>query len=122
MPDFSSKVGGSSNPVAGGGLHYGTVVKVLAGGEAILNVPALGITTQNCPVVNDYSNWRIRVGEKVICGFVDGGKSELVVLGPVNRRYRSFPTYAQYEALVARVEDLEATVASLQAQLNTHTH
>jgi hypothetical protein len=122
MPNFSSEYGGSSNPVQGGNIHYATVVKVVSGGEVYVNVPALGLTSQNTAVLNDYSNSRLRVGERVICAFVDGGKSELVVLGPVNRKFRAFPTYSQYEALLDRVEELEGLVTALQTQLNVHTH
>lgn len=115
-PKFRTNVGGSRNPEPGGGAYYGTI-SGFHNGKPLVNVPMLGFVSQPCNFMNSYRNDPYTTGERVVVMFLDHGKQELVVLGRVNHRNTVFPTYAQYLAAIARIETLETTVESLQAQI-----
>lgn len=120
-PNFVSNVSGASSPERGGGIYLGTVAAV-SGGKARVSVPMLGIVSQPCDTLNAFGNDAYVKGERVVVAFLEHEKEKLVVLGRVNRISQIFPTLVQFEALVDRVEALEATVVSLQSQLNSHSH
>lgn len=126
--NYSTSVGGASNPVPGGQLYFGTVAAV-SNGKLKVNVPMLGFTSTPCDHLNAYGNDRYAVGERVVVGFLDGGKENLVVFGRVNHGHVVFPTYQQYLTLRDRVTALEvlvqtmsAQISALGVQLSNHSH
>lgn len=121
QPSFVSNVSGATNPERGGGIYIGKINKVRRG-QASVSVPMLGLVSQPCDTLNAFGNDPYEVGERVVVAFLEHQKETLVVLGRVNRSSAAFPTLEQFTALVDRVSALEATVASLQSQLNTHSH
>lgn len=118
--DFVSTVGGASIPEKGGGFYYGKIAG-RKNGKLTVSVPMLGIVSQPCDFLNAYVNDLYTVGERVVVGFLEHRKENLIVFGRVNHRDRVFPTYAQYLALVERVSALELTVESLQAQITAQS-
>ena len=118
---YTSRAGGASSPEPGGNLYYATVASV-ANGKLRVNVPMLGFVSTPCDYLNGYGNDRYAAGERVVVGFLEGGKQHLVVFGRVNHRHIVFPSYSQYTALLERVEELEAQVSALAVQLSTHSH
>jgi len=121
---YSTVVGGSSNPEPGGLLYFATVHSI-SNGKLRVNVPMLGFISSPCDHLNSYGNDRYAVGDRVVVGFLEGGKQYLVLFGRVNHTRTAFPTYGQYLALAGRVSALESTVATLQAAvtaLQGHTH
>jgi len=114
--DYTTRYGGASVPEPGGNLYYGTIASI-NNSKLKVNVPMLGFVSTPCDYLNGYGNDRYTVGERVVVGFLEGGKQNLVVFGRVNHRHVVFPTYAQYLAAIARIETLENTVLSLQAQI-----
>jgi hypothetical protein len=125
---YTTQSGGASVPEPGGNLYYGTVSSI-SNTKLKVSVPMLGFVSTPCDYLNGYGNDRYTVGERVVVGFLEGGKQHLVVFGRVNHRHVVFPTYQQYSALLARMETLESQVETLQGQvsslsgqLNSHTH
>jgi len=117
-PMFSTTVGGASVPVPGGEFYYGTVSEVIQG-QVKVNVPMLGFVSVPIDYLNSYGNDPYQAGERVVVGFLEGGKQHLLVFGRLNHRDIVFPTYAEYLAAIARIETLEGEVDVLQGQVTT---
>ena len=81
MADYINRQKGSSHPREPGGTYLGVVRNTVENNKVIVYIPALGATFGPMYV----AAWQLplRVGQQVICTFLDHSLSEVYAIGPV---------------------------------------
>ena len=104
-PDIVSKNKSSSHPLAPGRVYTGIVKSVDAKGFVSVRVMELGSTFEKVMPLNTTPSSRLAVGNSVKCGFSDEFFTELIIYGSAGVRSDSYPTIAQYDALLESVSN-----------------
>lgn len=113
QPDFLNYNNGSQYPFTGGGLYVGKIVSVSNKNRVSVRIPALSLTIKDCTYLNVTATQFPASGDSVVCGFMNNDNQELVIIGKLNMSADVFATKAEFDALEARVDALEAA---------SHTH
>lgn len=120
QPDIVRRDNGSSHPFAGGGLYVGKVTFVGQGNTVNIRIPGLGVHASKVVSLGTTQALRLNAGDSVICGFLDNGSQDLVVIGRMNIAIDVFATKVeladQVTALTLLITNLTARVVALENQ------
>lgn len=98
----------SNHPSSGVGVFTGVVLSVV-NGRPNINVEGLGAPFRDVEYIGNTNTVQFRVGDRVLCTFVNQKTEELVILGPINKKVDVFSTVVKFNELVDK----------LQAEINT---
>lgn len=113
-PDIVSRDKSSSHPLRPGRFYSGVVKSVDARGAVNVYVNELGSSYDKIiPIGTNPSN-HMSVGDVVKCTFTDEYFTEMIVLGSAQIKNSFYPTVAQYNALLAIVNDLVERIEALE--------
>lgn len=113
--DFLNKNNGSAHPFAGGGVWKGTIVGVGASNTVSVRIPALSVTIGGCPAIGVTKLNKYKVGDSVICAFLNNGNEEVAVLGRYNIALDVFGSKVAVQAITAALVALDTRVTTLEA-------
>lgn len=113
--DFLNKNNGAAHPFAGGGVWKGIVVGVGTTNTVSVRIPLLSVTIGGCPAIGVTSLNRYKVGDSVICAFLNNSNEEVAVLGRYNIALDVFGSKSAVLAITSALVALEARVTTLEA-------
>lgn len=121
-PDIVNREKASSHPMRPGRFYSATVTSVTAQGAVNVNIQELGINVGPVIPLGTTALNKCAKGDSVQCTFSDEFASKVVVFGPNNIKADVFASKELFEALIDRVDQLEAQLDALQASFNGHSH
>lgn len=113
-PDIISRDKASAHPLKAGRFYTGIVKSVDTRGAVSVYVLELGTTFDKVIPLNTTPNSHYTTGDFVKCTFSDEFFTELIVFGSTKVTPDMHPTMAQYESLLAIVNDLVSRVEELE--------
>lgn len=113
-PDIISQDKPSSHPLKPGRFYTGTIKSVDARGAVSIYILELGSTYDKVIPLNTTPNSHLTAGDTVKCAFTDEFFTELIIFGSTKLRSDMYPTLAQYNSLLAIVNDLIDRVEALE--------
>jgi len=103
----------SSHPSSGIGVFTGTVISIV-NGKPNINVEGLGAPFSDVEYLGNTNTVQFKIGDRVLCTFINQKTEELVILGPMNKKIDVFSTVVKFNALV---DKLEAEINAVRAAL-----
>lgn len=116
--DYINYENGSQHPFRGGGLFLGRVVSVDSSNRVSVRLPTLGLSLRSCPVLNTTPTLFMKVGDSVVCAFLENDNQDVVVLGRINIALDVFATKTEFAALTSVVQGLNSALTSLEARVS----
>lgn len=113
-PDIISRTKASSHPLKPGRFYNGIVKSVKSNGKVSIYIAELGSTYDDIVPLNTTANSKMSVGDVAKCTFTDEFFTDLIVFGSSKIKSNQYPTIAQYNALLAVVNDLVNRVEELE--------
>lgn len=113
-PDIIDRSKSSAHPLKSGRFYTGLIRYVDANGLVSVYISELGSTYDKVTPLNTTPNSHLSIGDAVKCTFADEFFTELVVFGSTRIKDDNHPTVAQYNALLAIVNDLVDRVEALE--------
>lgn len=109
----------SSHPSSGIGVFTGTVLSIV-NGKPNIKVEGLGASFNDVEYLGNTKTVQFKIGDKVLCTFVNQKTEELVILGPVNKKIDVFSTVVKFNTLIDEVESqLNAIRTSMDPPLGS---
>lgn len=121
-PDIVSRDKASSHPMRPGRFYTATVTSVTPSGAVNAYVGDLNITIGPVIPLGTTALNKCAKGDSVQCTFSDEFASKVIIFGPNNIKGDVFASKELFEALIDRVDQLEAQVDALEASFNGHSH
>ncbi len=113
-PDIVDRSKSSAHPLKPGRFYTGLIRAVDPNGLVTVHVLELGSSYDKIAPLGTTPNSHLSVGDAVKCAFADEFFTELIVFGSSRIKENIHPTIAQYNSLLAIVNDLVERVEALE--------